>query len=450
MKNPKELISAKKILTILACLTLLMAIPMSVSGAAMDIRNIVVDNDVQGNATQYAYTNSMVMLSNGTLVVGYVDTSASEERVVVKYSTTNGRRWSDRIVVDDDSGDKYHVCLAVNESSDFVQVVYAKDNGTDTNIYYSTIAPITWLASSPGFVAEHNGYQDQPYIAHHVNDTLDRFVTVFRVNVAGTFVLYYANMTGDTGSWSTKSPVNPSTPDNQSWPCLAQNLTNVLHLSFSEYNSTDSTWDLMYSYLNATMFETPVQFNASHHNQVEGKVISSEDPTADFMFYAWNEYNATNDSIHLSLVMAEDIGDAGNATVAYNGTNVSCMANNEMIRILWINTSTSTSGEIYTLGINKSLVEVSQGRVTDDDYVYRWPSCYWYNGTNNTNLFVVTRGTSTDVIFYDFGNVEDTTPADQYAWIDNLIALIISVMGLMIIVVILSGIMKPFSRMGGK
>jgi len=440
----------RKILIVLVCLLLLMAIPTSASGASMDIRNIVVDNDVQGNATQYAYTNSMVMLSNGTLVVGYVDTAASEERVVVKYSTTNGRRWSNRIVVDDTLGDKYHVCLAVNETSSFVQVVYAKDNGTDTNIYYSTIAPITWLASSPDFVAEYDGYQDQPYISHHVNTTMNRFVTVFRQLVASTYVLYYSNMTGDTGSWSTKSPVNPTTPDNQSWPCLAQNLTSVMHLSFSQYNSSDSTWDLMYSYMNDTGFVTPLQFNASHHNQTEGKVISSEDPTADFMFYAWNEYNATNKSIHISLVMAEDIGDAGNSTVAYNATNVSCMANNNAIRMVWINTTTSTSGEIYTLAINKTLVVVSQGRVTDDDYVYRWPSCYWYNGTNNTNLFVVTRGTSTDVIFYDFGNVEDTTTTDQYAWIDNLIALIISVMGLIIVIVIIIGIMKPFSRIGGK
>lgn len=449
MKQPKGLTSTKKILTALICLTLLMAIPMSASGAAMDIRNVLVDDDVQGNATQYAYTNNMVKLSNGTLVVGYVDTAASEERVVVKYSSTNGRRWSDRIVVDDTLGDKYHVCLAVNETSDFVQVVYAKYNGTNTNIYYSTIAPITWVASGPDFVSEYAGYQDQPYIVHHVNDTLDRFVTVFRVNVAGTYVLYYSNMTGDTGSWSTKAPVNPSTPDNQSWPCLAQNLTDVLHLSFSEYNSTDSTWDLMYSYLNATDFEIPAQFNASHYNQTEGKVISSEDPTSDFMFYTWNEFNATNTSLHMSLVMSDDIGSGENSTLAYNGTNISCMANNTAIRMVWINTTTSTSGEIYTLVVNSTLVNVTEGRVTDDDYVYKWPSCFWYNGTNNTNLFVVTRGTSTDVMFYDFGNVADTT-TDQYAWIDNLITLIIAMMGVFLIVIILGGLMKSFGKVGKK
>jgi len=439
----------KKLLPFLVILMLFMAMPMSASGAAMDIRNVVVDNDVEGNATQYAYANNMVKLSNGTLVVGYVESSASEDRIVVKYSPTNGRRWSDRIVVDDTSGDKFHVCLAVNESSDFVQVVYAKDNGTNVNIYYSTIAPITWVASSPDFVAEYDGYQDQPYIAHHTNATLDRFVSVFRVLIGGTYVLYYSNMTGDTGSWSTKAPVNPSTPDNQSWPCLAQNLTAVLHLSFSEYNSTDSTWDLMYSYLNATEFEVPAQLNASHHNQVEGKVISSEDLTSDFMFYAWNEYNATNKSLHMSLVMGEDIGDAGNATLAYNGTNISCMASNASIRMVWINTSTSTSGEIYTLAINSTLVNISQGRVTDDDYVYRWPSCFWYNGTNNTNLFVVTRGTSTDVIFYDFGNVEDVT-TDPFAWVDNLILLMVAILGVFLIVVVLTGMMKSFERVGKK
>lgn len=439
----------KKLLPILVALVLFMAMPMSASGAAMDIRNIVVDNDVEGNATQYAYANNMVKLVNGTLIVGYVESSASEDRIIIKFSTTNGRRWSNPIVVDDTSGDKFHVCLAVNETSNFTQVVYAKDNGTNVNIYYSTIAPITWAASTPDFVAEYDGYEDQPYIAHHVNDTLDRFVTVFRVNVAGTYVLYYSNMTGDTGSWSTKAPVNPSTPDNQSWPCLAQNLTDVLHLSFSEYNSTDSTWDLMYSYLNATEFEVPVQFNASHHNQVEGKVISSEDPTSDFMFYAWNEFNATNRSIRISLVMADDIGDGGNATIAYNGTNVSCMASNEMIRVLWINTSTSTSGEIYTRGINKTLVVVSEGRVTDDDYVYRWPSCFWYNGTNNTSLFVVTRGSSTDVMFYDFGNVEDVT-TDPYAWVDNLVQLIIAMMGVFLVIIILGGMMKSFGKVGKK
>ena len=439
----------KKLLPILVALVLFMAMPMSASGAAMDIRNIVVDNDVEGNATQYAYANNMVKLVNGTLIVGYVESSASEDRIIIKFSTTNGRRWSNPIVVDDTSGDKFHVCLAVNETSNFTQVVYAKDNGTNVNIYYSTIAPITWAASTPDFVAEYDGYEDQPYIAHHTNDTLDRFVTVFRVNVAGTYVLYYSNMTGDTGSWSTKAPVNPSTPDNQSWPCLAQNLTDVLHLSFSEYNSTDSTWDLMYSYLNATEFEVPVQFNASHHNQVEGKVISSEDPTSDFMFYAWNEFNATNRSIRISLVMADDIGDGGNATIAYNGTNVSCMASNEMIRVLWINTSTSTSGEIYTRGINKTLVVVSEGRVTDDDYVYRWPSCFWYNGTNNTSLFVVTRGSSTDVMFYDFGNVEDVT-TDPYAWVDNLVQLIIAMMGVFLVIIILGGMMKSFGKVGKK
>ncbi len=437
----------KKLLPILVALVLFMAMPMSASGAAMDIRNVVVDNDVEGNATQYAYANNMVKLSNGTLIVGYVESSASEDRIIIKFSTTNGRRWSNPIVVDDTSGDKFHVCLAVNETSNFTQVVYAKDNGTNVNIYYSTIAPITWAASTPDFVAEYDGYEDQPYIAHHVNDTLDRFVTVFRVNVAGTYVLYYSNMTGDTGSWSSKAPVNPSTPDNQSWPCLAQNLTDVLHLSFSEYNSTDSTWDLMYSYLNATDFEVPVQFNASHHNQVEGKVISSEDPTSDFMFYAWNEFNATNTSLHMSLVMAEDIGDAGNSTLAYNGTNISCMASNVAIRMVWINTTTNTSGEIYTLAINSSLGIISQGRVTDDDYVYRWPSCFWYNGTNNANLFVVTRGSSTDVIFYDFGNVEDVT-TDSYAWVDNLVQLIIAVMGVFIVIIILGGMMKSFGKVG--
>ena len=120
-----------------------------------------------------------------------------------------------------------------------------------------------------------------------------------------------------------------------------------------------------------------------------------------------------------------------------------------VVRIVWINTSVSTGGEIYTYAYNGTYDTIIYGRVTDDDYVYRWPSCYWYNGSNNSNLFLVTRGTSTDVIFYDFGNVGDTT-TDQYAWIDNLTALIISVMGLMIVIVIIIGIMKPFSRIGGK
>jgi hypothetical protein len=144
-------------------------------------------------------------------------------------------------------------------------------------------------------------------------------------------------------------------------------------------------------------------------------------------------------------VDAGSLGDAGNLTAAWDGTNVSCMISSTVVRIVWINTSVSTFGEVYNLAVDKTLGVLSYGRVTDGDYAFRWPSCYWYNGTNDSSLMVVTRGSFTDVMFFDFGNEGEST-TDDYQWVTDLTNMVISLMGAVFVVIVVMGMVRGISR----
>jgi len=72
---------------------------------------------------------------------------------------------------------------------------------------------------------------------------------------------------------------------------------------------------------------------------------------------------------------------------------------------------------------------------------------YYSSGNNTIDKMVFTHSNNTYVVFYDFNDDwTTTTTTDPYAWVTNLITLIIAVMGVFVIVIVLTGMIKGLNK----
>ncbi|MCK4266023.1 MAG: exo-alpha-sialidase [Thermoplasmata archaeon] len=483
----------RKWLAVALCLILALAIPgATLPGASAAASYDAVDDNVLGNATKFAYQNNLVRLTNGTYYAVYADNGTDgTTNISISYSADNGTTWSDALWVDKNAtGNESEPCVVVNKTSGAFHIVYTTENGTggNTSVFYNRVWAGNWTAGTPALVdGDLTTNASQPYIARTIGDGVLRIAWRTQPQSTGYWRINFTNATSDGDTLATGSTVFADELHNQSWPCLATDRNDTIHLTYSEVNTTDGRWDLNYTRRvdpHTAAWSGPRQVDEeTTYNQVEAKIVTAgpvtigSDIIEGKMFF-WTEQNNTStvQEVHWTF------GDTGrngtpnvSAILSLNGTRVTASANLSGFRAVWTDTddnhlhhtflNTDVEGirainfSAYS-NVTELLAALSNvvNYAIDDElpvdlnyttYNDTWASLMWYydSGNNTIDKMVFTHGNNTYVVFYDFNDEwTTTTTTDPYAWVTNLITLIIAVIGVFVIVIVLTGMIKGLNK----
>lgn len=480
----------RKAVTVALIMIMICAIPgATMPGAQAAVDYDAVDSDVPGNATGFSYQNNLVELANGTFCVVYTDHVADNTtNITLRYSTDGGDVWSDEIWVDKNATwNESEPCMTLNETSGTMHIVYTAYNDTNAStVFYNRVWVSNWTAGTP---CEMNALdadnKSHPYVAMSVADTDERVWIFYRQQVTGDWRIFAVNSLDDGDTVGEASNVFTDADINQSWPCLATDMNGTVHLTYSEENGTDGRWDLYYTRLvspySAWSTELQVDWETTL-NQVEGKIVVGGPVTIggtsiEGKFFFWTEQTNDTTTREVHWVFG-DTGRDGTPNQSMNmsdsGYRVTASANRTGIRAVW----TDVDEHLHYSYVNVDWESLFALNPEDYDtweevleaitnlvnyandveinislnystYFDTWASLMWYydNGNNTVDKMVFTHGVSTYVVFYDFDDDWTVAAVDEYAWITNLVNLIIAVTGVFLVIIILGGLMKGFNRM---
>lgn len=480
----------RKWLAVALCLIMALAIPgATLPGAQAAVDYDSIDADVPGNSTGFSYQNNLVELANGTYCAVYTDHVADNTtNITARYSTDTGDTWSDAIWVDkNDTGNESEPCITINITSGTIHIVYTEYNATNySKVYYNRLWVSNWTAGTP---CELNALdadnKSHPYVAMSVNGTDERVWIFYRQQVTGDWRIFAKDSLDDGDTVGEAANMFTDADINQSWPCLATDMNGTVHLTYSEENGTDGRWDLYYSRLvspySSWSDELQVDWETTY-NQVEAKIVVAGPVTIggtsiEGKIFFWTE--ETNDTVTQEVHWV--YGDTGrNGTpnqsmiLSENGYRVTGSGNLTGLRAVWTDTTDDhlhysyinidwealfaldpadydTWEEIIaalTSLVNYAVdteINVSLNYSTYND---TWASLMWYydDGANTVDKMVFTHGNNTYTVFYDFDDDWSVAAAGEYAWIDDLIQLIIAVMGVFIVIIILGGVVRGLNK----
>ncbi len=483
----------RKWLAIALGFLLALAIPGAVMpGAQAAVDYDSIDDDVPGNSTGFSYQNNLVELANGTFCAVYTDHVADNTtNITLRYSTDGGDVWSDGIWVDKNAtGNESEPCMTINITSGTMHIVYTEYNDTNASkVWYNRVWTSNWTAGTPcelNFADADN--KSHPYVAMSIADDDERVWIVYRQQVTGDWRIFAVDSQDDGDTVGEAQNVFTDADINQSWPCLATDMNGTVHLTYSEENGTDDRWDLYYTRLvspySSWSDELQVDWETTL-NQVEGKIVvggpvTIGSDTIEGKFFFWTEQ--TNDTTTREVHWV--FGDTGrdgtpnqSMTLTDEGYRVTASANRTGLRAVWTDVDEHLHynylnvqwGDLFALNpedydtweeVLEAITDLVNYAIDTEiiidlnysTYFDTWASLMWYydGGNNTVDKMVFTHNVSTYVVFYDFDDDWTAAAVDPYAWVDNLIQLIIAMMGVFLVIIILGGLLKSFTRMGKK
>lgn len=478
----------RKWLAVALCLIMALAIPgATLPGAQAAVDYDSIDADVPGNSTGFSYQNNLVRLSNGTFCAVYTDQVADNTtNITLRYSTDGGDVWSDGIWVDKNATwNESEPCITLNETSGAMHIVYAGYNDTNASkVWYNRVWASNWTAGTPCEINTGADNKSHPYVAMSINETDERVWIFYRQQVTGDWRIFGVGSQDDGDTVGEASNMFTDADINQSWPCLATDMNGTVHLTYSEENGTDGRWDLYYARLvspySAWSDELQVDWETTL-NQVEAKIVVGGPVTIggvsiEGKIFFWTEQ--TNDTTTREVHWV--YGDTGrNGTpnqsmiMSEEGYRVTASANRTGIRAVWTDVDEHLHYSFLNVDweglfalnpadydtweealealaslVNYAIDSEINISLNYSTYFDTWASLMWYydGGNNTVDKMVFTHGVSTYAVFYDFDDDWTVTAAGEYAWIDNLIQLIIAVMGVFIVIIVLGGIVKGLNK----
>lgn len=465
-----------KYLVLAVGLLLLLAVPGAT--AVPTPVAVSVDSTVVADATGFAYQNNLVVMDNGTMVAGYIDVDSN---LAIRYSEDDGVTWSDPIHPDNITvRDESEICMVYDHSTEDINFVYTSTNVTGaTRVRQDILDTETWLCV--GFINITGGSynESQPYITWAPDN--ETMIVVWIMYVGGAWTLFISFSYDGGMTWSEECDIINPYGHNQSWPCLAMDSNDTLHLTYS-WENVSGEWDYYYSRCEFpwAVFSPPQQVcEVTGMDQERGKVIIigpitvPDLGTGCIKGFFWNEDNATLDHVCFTLGFAEG-NDTSNSSMLLSddGDYVTAAGNTSGFRAVWTDWDDEHLHQTYLAVdwaqvwdldpeewedweealediegvIDYAIDEEITVDIQYDIYFDHNASLSWQygGGTNVIDKMVFTHSASTHVVYYDFD--DEFIGLSDYEWITDLTNTIISLMGTVLVLAVVISVFKGLGK----